>query len=467
MRGFVRVLIIVGVLAVLAFVGMQFFQGVPQAGAQEQSAEIQDETTVEAGTLTVTVSGTGTVQPIRQSSLAFELSQPVAEVLVQEGQSVEAGQVLATLNVTDLESALEDAEVEYRRQQVEFDALIAPVREEDIAVARAELTSAQAAAGAASDGPSAEEVEIARLETEIARNELWQQQLDNADILASEFRGDNAEVQDVQAESAVTQAGYGVDIADANYAATLSEGPDLSALSSANAQAVAAEIRLNDLLDGPDAAAAEVAAINLESARIAVEQARANLAKAVLVAPFNGIVAENNLTVGELPPEGTSFELIDTDSYYIDVAVDETDIAAVRVGQRVDLRLDALPEAEITGTVTRVDVTPTFDGDVVTYTVRVTLDPALVGVRVGMSSTATVIVEELQETLILRNRFIRIDRLTEDAFVTVQKPDGQFEEIPVVLGLRNDTESQIISGLEAGQRVVLLPRESFDVFGGG
>lgn len=467
MKRMLRIAGTVIVLSIIAIIGLQFVQGVPQAGAQEQAGEIQDETTVDLGILTVTVSGTGTVQPIRQSSLSFELSQPVKEVLVQEGQSVEAGDVLAILDVTDLEAALQDAEVELRRQQVEFDALIAPAREADIAVARAELTAAQAAAGAAAEGPSAEEIEIARLDTELARNELWQVQLDNADILAPEFRGSSAEVQDVQAESAVSLAGYGVDIADANYAATLSEGPDLSALSSANAEAVAAEIKLNDLLDGPDAADAEVVAINLEIARLAVRQARANLAKATLIAPFDGIIAENNLTVGELPPEGTAIDLLDTDSYYIDVAVDETDIAPVRTGQRVGLNLDALPEAEITGTVTRVDVTPTFDGDVVTYTVRVTLDPALVGIRVGMSSTATIIVEELQDTLILRNRFIRIDRLTEDAFVTIQQPDGQFEEVPVVLGLRNDTESQIISGLEVGQRVVLLPRESFDIFGEG
>jgi hypothetical protein len=94
-------------------------------------------------------------------------------------------------------------------------------------------------------------------------------------------------------------------------------------------------------------------------------------------------------------------------------------------------------------------------------------DPTLEPVRLGMNATATIKVQQLQDVFTLRNRFIRIDRATQQAYVTVQREDGLFEEIEVQLGLRNETHSQVISGLEAGQRVVLLPRGELNVFAEG
>jgi multidrug efflux pump subunit AcrA (membrane-fusion protein) len=79
-----------------------------------------------------------------------------------------------------------------------------------------------------------------------------------------------------------------------------------------------------------------------------------------------------------------------------------------------------------------------------------------------MNATARIIVSELNNVLTLENRFIRIDRTTQQAFVTVAREDGTFEEIPVTLGLRNDTTSQILSGLDDEQRVVLVPRNAFN-----
>ena len=158
-------------------------------------------------------------------------------------------------------------------------------------------------------------------------------------------------------------------------------------------------------------------------------------------------------------------QLIDASSYYVDVAVDETDIVKVVEGQVVELRLDALPDAAISGRVTRVAVTPVRAGQLVTYTVRVTLEPTDAPVRILMTTTATIIVNELNDVVKLPNRFVRIDRSTQQAFVTIEAEDGTLQDVPVELGVRNEAESQIISGLEAGTRVVLVPREAFNPIG--
>jgi HlyD family secretion protein len=236
-------------------------------------------------------------------------------------------------------------------------------------------------------------------------------------------------------------------------------------LGEANAQVVSAEVALERLLDGPTNMELQLAEIDLHMAELAVQQARESLSHALLVAPFDGIVASDNLVVGEIPPaQQAAMELIDSTGYYVDLPVDETDVVSVRVGQPVDLIFDALPGADIPGTVTRVAVTPTVVGQLVTYSVRVTLDPTVEPVRTGMSATATIVVNELNNVLVLPNRFIRIDRETQQAYVTVPR-GATFEEVPVTLGLRNETQTQVVEGIDEGQRVVILQRETFNPIG--
>jgi HlyD family secretion protein len=403
--------------------------------------------------------------------LAFELSAPVLEIFVREGQPVAAGTVLARLDVPDLETALQNAQIALDLQQISYNTLLAPPREVDIEVARAAVTAAQASVSAAAQGANANQVEIARLQAEIARNRLWQQQLQRDQRLTPPEIPEAvpgvpqrlppvASPQEIaQMESSLSQADYEVLIADANSEAAANRGPDVGSLSSANAQLISANAQLDRLLNGPSELDVRMAENDLQRAQLAVDQARANLSRAVLVAPFDGIIAKNNLVIGELPPQ-TAFELIDASSYYVDLAIDETDIVRIETDQPASLALDALPETRVQGTVTRVAQTPTLTGQVVTYLTRVTLAPTFEPIRVGMNATATIVVDDLQDVLTLRNRFIRIDRTTQQAFATIQRSDGQFEEVKIELGLRNETHSQVLSGLEAGQRVVLLPRES-------
>lgn len=468
MRRVLRTLVTVIVLALIVVGGLQWMQS--QASPTEEADLVQDETQVKTDDLRVTVSATGALTPIREVELVFEISGVVQEILFEEGQQVRAGEVLARLDTIDLEAAIRDAEIALEAQQVAYEALIAPPRPEDIAAAEAALNSAQAQVGAAADGPSDEEIEIARLRLELARNNLWQQQMnrDNRLEIPPEFRGPFANVEEVQLNSGLQSADYEIFIAQQNLEELEDAMPDVGALSSANAQVVSAEVALERLLNGPSELELQMAEIDLRMAELTVEQARVNLSKAVLVAPFDGVIAANNLVVGEVPPsQDPAMQLIDPTSYYVDLPIDETDIVSVQVGQPTNLTFDALPGSDISGTVTRVAVTPTRIGQLVTYTVRVTLDRTDEPIRAGMSATATIVVNELTDVLVLPNRFIRIDRETQQAFVTVRHDDGTFEEIPVTLGLRNETRTQIVNGLDAEQRVVLLRRETFNPIEGG
>jgi HlyD family secretion protein len=492
-----RVLIFL-ILAVIVVGGMAMARRAqPPAGDSAiQSTQIIDRATVEQGDLRLTVSATGAVIPRRQVPLLFEASGVVRDVLVADGDIVAKGDALAQLDTADLDAALNDALVGLSIQQINYEALSSPASEADLAAARAAVNAAQASLNAALNSGDPNQAEVTRLRSELSRNQLWQAQLQ--DGIASNTPGFSPDISglipdgvDVSPEviaqinqglsglipsfpsmggvspETLQQAEYGVQIADANAAAAANRGPDPGGVASANAAVVSAQQQLNRLENGASEFDLQAASINLNLAQLSVQQAQAALDRATIYAPFDGVVAQNNLVEGEVPPNAQpALLLIDNGELYVDLAVDETDVVKLALGQAVELVFDGLPGAEITGNVTRIAVTPTIAGQLVTYAVRVTLDPTDEPVRIGMSATATVIVDQLDDVLIVPNRFIRIDRATGDAFVTVAVENGRFSEIAVELGLRNELSSEIVGGLDAGQQIVLLPRAAFDVFGG-
>jgi HlyD family secretion protein len=457
--------VIAGSLLILAAAFLRFRMERGFRGAAQTNVSIEEVTNAERGDIRVTVSASGTINPAQRLPMFFILPGEVAEVLVEEGDPVQEGQTLARLDTGNLESALRGAELTLELQQIAFDALTADPREEDLAVARAAVYAANTQLSLALEPPDPRNEHIAQLQLELARNQLWQQQLqrDQTRLLA-EF-GFNPGGQLAQAEASVDQAEYNVSIAEQQLAQVQGATVNEANVAAAQAAVVNAQAALQRLLDGPSERDLEMADAQLQSAYLAVELARHQLTLAALEAPFSGTVAVLNLTVGEPPPTtGPAVELIDTSSFYIDLAVDEIDIVHVATGQTVEVTLDALPGDLVTGTVTRIADVAADLGGVMTYLVRVTLDPAEVPVRAGMSATATVVVDEAFGVIRVRNRFIRLDRRTQQAFVTIRRPDGTLEEVEVVLGRRNETYSEVVSGLAEGDEIVLLPRSQFDPF---
>ena len=403
MRRLITILVVIVIVGGVFFLARQGLQA--RQEARQDAVQILDETTAETGDLRLTVNATGALAPLRQVPLLFEATGVVHDLLVKAGDTVKAGDPLAKLDTIDLEAALNDAQVTLQMQQITYDALTSPARAEDLAAAQAALTAAQAALNAAYNSVNPNQAEIAHLQSEISRNRLWQAQLQrdmaanssgfspdisglippdvvvDPEIIARVNQGlaglfPSVPSSNPVSEESLQQGEYGVQIADANAAAVANREADPGSVASANAAAVSAQEQLNRLENGPSDFDVQAAEININLAQLAVDQAQAALDRATLVAPFDGVIAQNNLVVGEVPPSGqAALLLMDDGELYVDLAIDETDVVKVEVGQAVELTLDALPDAEITGRVTRVAVTPTTAGQLVTYAVRVTLDP--------------------------------------------------------------------------------------------
>jgi len=455
--------------------------------AQQQAAlDILDEAQVRSGDLIITVNATGPITPLREVTLDFETSAVVTEVLVEEGAVVRQGDVIARLDSESTEEDLEDAQFAYDRQLVSFQDLIGPPREVDVVAAENAVRAAQLSQGGSAvlTGPGSNQAEIDRLNAELARNQLWQSQLQRdqamegvtaasvnlASAQNSQFVGPEGEDQAqealddslynaIVAESGVVSAEGSVEVADAEYAAELGRNPEYGGGSGAAASLAEAEVELDNVLNGPNSIDVIRARTDLALAENTLLQVEDRLGDTVLVAPFDGVIVENNLTVGEVP-QPNSIVLSDPSLLYVDLQIDEVDIASVQVGQTVVMDVDALPGEEIAGMVDRVFLTPELVDQVVTYRTRILLEPTDAAIRMGMSTTAQVAVQNVSDVTLVPNRFISFDEELQVTFVTVQAEDGGYLNIPVEIGTRSDTASEVLSGVEPGQTVVLLPRET-------
>ena len=192
----------------------------------------------------------------------------------------------------------------------------------------------------------------------------------------------------------------------------------------------------------------------------------------MLYAPITGVISQVNLRQGELYGSSTlpAFVLTDLVSFHMNVLVDEIDVRQVQIGQTVRLSLDALPDADIAGQVTKLSPTARDVGGVVAYDVEIVPETTDAQLRAGMSATAIITTAKVDNILLVPNRYIQLDRESGRAFV--QKIINNVPTLQEIeMGLRNDRFTQVLAGLADADQIALIRTSSEDqlrsaIFGG-
>jgi RND family efflux transporter MFP subunit len=200
----------------------------------------------------------------------------------------------------------------------------------------------------------------------------------------------------------------------------------------------------------------ETAKLNLEIAELSLESTELSLEKATIVAPFDGVVTDISITEGKEISTAAlatpAISLVDTSEIEMRGFIDEIDIAIVKVGQEANIILDALPDEEVKGEIAFISPVGTILAGVVSYDTTITLGNPVAELRDGMSATAEVIIERRDDVLSIPNRYIR--GTLENPMVVVLV-DGQQEQKEITLGLSNGINTEVLSGLEEGEELVL------------
>lgn len=442
-----RRLLLFAALAAVVFVGTWAL--LEQARAQPPA--LPETATIRRGTLRITLSASGKIRPRAQAALNFTTPGTVAEIFIQEGDQVRKGQPLARLDTTDLEQAVRQAEIAYLTQQVVYSQTVQGPKPEERAAAQAAVRSAQAALEALEQGPDRTDLEIARLNYEVAKNAIWQAQLTRDKTAGSPF---SAPVDVDLTKARVGQAELQAEIARLQYE-KLKAGARPEQIEAARAQLAQAQANLARLR--PDALMIERARLQLEQARLQLEEARRQLERATLTAPFDGTIVALNIEVGQVAGAaipGGAIVLADLSDLHLDLTVDEVDVVRLREGMPVEISLDAQPGRTFQGHITSIAPIATESGGAATYRVRVVLDDRDPVLRAGMSATVEIEVERRENVLLVPNAAVRRDRETGRAFVNRIVGD-RVEEVEIRLGAQGETESEVLDGLKEGDVIAL------------
>jgi HlyD family secretion protein len=459
--------IVITIIILLAAVALIFVGSQLMGGNQANAAEGIQTVVVERTTLRASVDATGSVAPETRLELSFRSAGRVAEIMVEEGDQVKGGEILAKLETDDLEQALVQAQASLAISEAQLAQTEDGASAEDLASAQAALESALADYEEVKVGPSQEDITVAKADMEKARIALEKAQADYDRISWQAGIGATAQASTLQ------QASVDYERARAQYELTVDRPTD-SELKQAEAQIAQARATLADLEEKPTPEELTIATAQVTQARSTLTQAQLNLDEATLVAPFTATVADVNIEVGQIVNSGTPvIVLTDPTSYYVDLYIDETEIGQVQVGQPVVITLDAFPNEGIEGEVTAIKSIGTVSGGIVTYEVRVEIVPTEVPIRPDMTASATVVVEEKENVLLIPNRAIR--REGGVMYVEVLDPSGGTEvrRVAIATGASNDAVTEVTAGLKEGDVVVtsVVRGDEFQgpmgMFGGG
>jgi len=334
----------------------------------------------------------GNLEPLQTTNLNFTGKGQIAEVLVKEGDTVKAGDVVARLKSDAQRNALAEAEAALAVAQAGQAAYRSQLPQL-IAAAQADIKAAQAQQSGAAAGRD-HAAEIVEAEAALAQAKYGQQQAQTALDMMYEYNKTSGDTFD-RVQLSYNNAVQAAQAAEARVKAVKAGSPSDQAqgaqITAAKASEAAANARLAQLQAELDGKAADTFEAAIQQAEAAINSAKIAVSQTELLAPFAGTIAQLNLKAGETTPTNLpAVVLVDLAGWQIETDdVTEIKVPSIKVGQTVVVKFDALPDVTLKGAVESISsVSQVKSGDVV-YPVKVKLlegDPRL---RWGMTAAVS------------------------------------------------------------------------------
>lgn len=504
-----------------------------QRSATAQTPQTGDIVTAFVGDLSASATASGNIQAQQTADLALLRGGTVAEVYVAVGDMVNAGDPLLQLETAELERSVANATQAVVIQETNLAALLEPASAANLAAAEAAVVSAEATLADLLDGPNAndlaaaeanvraaqadlnaayarlsdlteaadaDEIAAAQIELDLAQTAATQAAEQHSTVLVTEngyISEDQLENMELSARTAALQANAELQAAQETLDELLNGNPNSIAAAQASVSLAAAslktaELRLEQVQEGASAVQIAQAEASLASAEAALDrlvrgasveqiaiaeaqlvQAQTNLARAeqnlvnaTLTAPYDGVVTAVTVSVGE-QASGVAVEMFNPDSLELVLDVDEVDINNIILDQEAVITLETWPDEQVAATVVSIAPrnTASQGSGLVTYAVYLTLGETDLPIRVGMTANANLITAQHSDVLLVPNRAITPDRNAGKYYVT----HANGEVVEVTIGLRDAENTQITSGLNEGDELLIETAQSGITFqpGGG
>ena len=448
------------------------------------------------GDIVIQVSETGTIEPADKVDVKSKAAGRLLSIPIQEGQYVTKGQLIATVDRSLIDPALTGDEAQLRQAQARLDqaragyALQVKQTAAAIVQAQAGLNTAQAHLAAVAAGARPQELDQQKeavSRAQIAHDDAVRTQKRRQSLLGKGFISQaDYDASQVAVDTAASS------LATAKQALLLTQaGPRIQDVNDARAQVAAARAQLDAARanEGQDAVKqSDIAQARASVAQISgnIQQLQVNISDTRIIAPASGIVLKKYKQPNEIVQSATTGfsdaqAIVATlgSRLEVKVGINEVDISKVHAHAPARITVDALPDTTFVGTVTEIAPASTnaFDtsggsstSSISKFSVKVGFaryDPRL---RSGMSANVAIVSQKHAHVILAPLEAIPFPGTQGQ--VTVLTGLGKPEKRTVITGLRNDSDVEIISGLHAGEKLIVSPldgtaRRKTDFNGGG
>ncbi len=221
--------------------------------------------------------------------------------------------------------------------------------------------------------------------------------------------------------------------------------------------------------NGANPISLQIEANNIEKEKQTIATDATNLSYYTVVAPFNGTISAVDIQVGGNAGSAAVASIISNNSI-AQLSVNEVDAAKINLGQKATLTFDAIPNLTMTGTVAEIDPAGTVSQGVVTYNLQISLDTQDARVKSGMSVNANIQTALAQNALTVPSSAVKTTNGTSyilaftppiaSSTVAASGSQGVTSatppmSVPVTLGISDNTNTQILSGLTPGEQIVV------------
>ncbi len=431
---------------------------------------------VERKTVPVNIMANGTVNAERSINLSPKTAGVIKILLVKESDRVTRGQVIAIMDDSNLRGQYTQMQGQLAQQEANLQKLLAGNRPEDIAKAEAQLAEVEANFQQLRSGNRPQEIAQSSARLQQAQATLKQrttdvqrhQSLYDAGAISRQTLDQKITDRDV-ARTQVMEAEQGLALQNAGTRPEQIE--QAQARVDQQAQTVAA-LKAGNRSEDIDAARAQV-----QAARGSLQTIEAQLNEAKVTAPFDGIVLKKYADVGSFvspsvsgggtssTTSSSSILQLSGDRLQVVVNLSEAQIAKVKLGQSVTIKADAVPGERFTGNVEQIAPQATLAQNVTSFEVRVAIEPlGQSTLKVGMNIETEFAVGQLENALLLPNA--AVVRQAEGTGVYILDRDRQPVFQPIQIGITAGNQTEVKSGLEGNEQVLLSPPDKPAALGG-
>jgi len=483
-------------VVVVAAAGAVFLIG---GGNKAASGDVTyAETTPIRQDVSNSLSGTGTLNPANTYTVKSLVDGKILTGDFEEGDKVEEGDVLYTIDSSDASTNLEKASIALQQAQRSYDKTV------DLQYVRAEVDGTVSSLKVAKGDQvtSGQEVAVIRDSSKMLLNLLFPAADaanfsvgQSADVVldgtfetlkgtvtavtgTDELSTGNLLVRTVTirvnnagglttAQAATASINGVSSIASATFAYQAER--TLTALASGTVSAINVQegdtVSKGDILielTGDDLTESiQSASESLRSAEISMQNQQDNMSNYTITSPISGTIIEKDAKQGDALTSGSTLCVIYDLSYLeMVINVDELQIGALSVGQKVQLTADAVTDKTYVGTVTRVSMKGSSSGGTTTYPITIRIDNTD-GLRPGMNANAEIVVAEANNALVvpnaavIRGGYVLVSKKSPSAANAVEDmdaPDG-YVYVKVETGVSDDSYTEIKSGLQEDDTV--------------